>query len=354
MARLGRGFWAVPLVLVWLGLAGQIRPLCSAANAQQMTTSTEHSWSESITSPIKKGLDKLGRALNPKPAGTVAAIPTAEDDAVSLKNDAKPGPDLFVALARLYQQAGKMPEAELQYQMALKEKPNHLPAMLGYAQLKEVVGKPGDAIQLYQRAVKAYPRQASIYNNLGMCLARQSRLDEAAAAMNRAVELEPKNPLYRNNIATVLVDQGKPRAALDHLLAVHSAGVANYNMGYLLNKKGQSQAAVQYFAAALKADPSLVAARQWLTHLQQSEAQPRSVQSREPRAGVSPQAPMPREQTPTQSDGLTRRLPPTTWQDSSSGVGSASGIAWGRTASPAVPLPSASTNTALRSLPRVN
>ena len=51
-----------------------------------------------------------------------------------------------MAVARLYEQSGKPAEAEQQYLLALKEKPDYLPALLGYAQLKERLGQPDDAI----------------------------------------------------------------------------------------------------------------------------------------------------------------------------------------------------------------
>ena len=128
---------------------------------------------------------------------------------------------------------------------------------------------------LYQRAVKAYPRRASVHNNIGLFYARQGRLDEAAAAMTRAVQLDPKNPLYRNNFATVLVDQGKLREAFLQLRDVHSEAAAYYNMGYLLNKKGQTQAAMQHFALALRADPLMVPAQQWIEYLHNEKTQSR-------------------------------------------------------------------------------
>jgi hypothetical protein len=54
---------------------------------------------------------------------------------------------------------------------------------------------------------------------------------------------------------------------------VHGDAQAYYNVGYLLNKKGQSRVALQYFALALRADPSLAPARQWFDYLQQQSGQ---------------------------------------------------------------------------------
>ena len=252
-----------------------------------------------------------------------------------------------MAIARLYEQSGKMADAEQQYELALKEKPNDLPALLGYARLKDFLEKPNEAIQLYQRAAKAHPRQASVHNNLGLCHARQNRLDEAVAAMNRAVQLAPKNRLYRNNIATVLVDQGKWREAFEHLREVHGDAAAYYNMVYLLNKKDQTQAAMQHFALALKADPSTYAARRWGEHLQQATAQARLRQH--PAAGVkiTGQPAMPREDELLPPDEpAPRRLPPTTLRRPALDGPTLPGISYQRSIAPIAPLPPPSTNSA--------
>ena len=214
--------------------------------------------------------------IRPKP-------PPPEDDAISLHSNAKPGPDLYVAVARLYQESGKLADAELQYQAALKEQADYLPALLGYAQLKEQLGQTKEATWLYVRAVKTYPREPSVHNNVGLFYARQGRLDEAIAALAIAVQLAPKNALYRNNIATVLVDQGKLREAFAQLREVHSEAAAYYNMGYLLNKKGQTQAALQHFSLAWRADPSMTPAQRWIDYLQRKTVQARL--PRHPAAG---------------------------------------------------------------------
>ena len=230
-------FWIVPLVLFWLGAADALGPLCSLALAQQPAASENKSWWDSITSPVKKGFSKIGDALNPnsKPA---AKAPGAEDDAISLKSKGKPGPGLYVAVARLYEQSGKLADAEQQYLLALKEKPDYLPALLGYAQLKEQLGQPDDAMRLYQRAAKAYPREASVYNNMGLYYARLGRADEAVGILTRAVELAPKNPRYRNNIATVLVDQGRLREAFAHLQAGARRGGGLLQPGLPVEQEG--------------------------------------------------------------------------------------------------------------------
>lgn len=340
-------------LLAW-GSAGVAISLNTAVVAAQTGSSSNKSWTESISSGFKKGVDKVTGTFSSKPS---TPVPNREDDAVSLKTKGKPGPDLYVALARVYEQRGKTVEAEQQYQLALndKEKPDDLAALLGYAQLQESVGKPNEAIQLYQRAAKAHPQESSVYNNLGLCYARQNRPDDAVAAMSRAIQLAPKNALYRNNIATVLVDQGKPREALEHLRKVHDEAAAYYNMGYLLNKKGQAQAAFQHFEMAAKADPSMESAKLWVAYLQKTAAQARLSQHPIGVGVKTASQPMSPKETLQMlpDEPKPRRLPPTVLRQPSLDGPSLPGISYDRSAAPAAPMPPA-TSSAVRPLPRVN
>ena len=146
--------------------------------------------------------------------------------------------------------------------------------------MKDALGRPGEAQQLYQLALKAHPKQPAVYNNFGLCYARHGQLDEAIATITRATELDPQNVLYRNNVAAILVEQGRLREAFRHLKAVHGDAVAYYNIGYMLNQRGKPQAAMMHFAWALRADPSMVAAKRWIDYLQSSAAQARASQPR--------------------------------------------------------------------------
>jgi tetratricopeptide (TPR) repeat protein len=331
----------VPLVLLAWAFADVTGPACA-----QQTGSGGSSWTDTVTAPFRWTADKFNHALNPKP--TSAAI--QEDDAISLKNGAHPGSQTYVALARVYEQAGKTAEAEAQYQLALKQSPDDLSALLGYAHLKEQLGKPAEALDLYQRATKKYPQQASVHNNLGLCLARQNRLDEAAAAIGQAIQLEPTNLLYRNNIAAILVDQNKSQEAFLQLRQVHGDAVANYNMGYLLNKKGRDQAAMVYFGQALKADPSMVAARQWLDRLARAGVQA------PPIAGVRTVNPSttPRgEVVVTNDEPSPQRLPPTAARQPAADTLVLPGVNSDRAPMLTAPMPPRSPDTAVRPLPRV-
>jgi Tfp pilus assembly protein PilF len=217
----------------------------------------------SFTGSIKQGFSKVGEIFTPKSDDKQLS----PDDPLSLKNKSKPSAELYSAIARLYEEAGKNIEAEQYYQMALKEKPDDLNSLLGYAKFQENQGRINEAVALYQKAVQTHPKEAGAYNNLGLCYARRNKLNEAAQALGQAVQLDPRNLLYRNNLATVLVDQNRLAEAFANLRDVHGDAVAYYNMGYLLNKKGKLEAAEHHFAQALRSDPTMVPAQKWLNYL---------------------------------------------------------------------------------------
>ena len=311
----------VSLSLFVSGWVGHVAPMGATAEAQQYSPGgdKEKSWTESISSGFKQGVDKLGRIVKPKSPDRAYS---RKDDPVSLSNKAKPGPELHVAVARLHEQSGRTADAAEQYVAALKLKPDYLPALLGYARLLERQGRTDLAVALYQRAasVKAAPDEiAPAYNNLGLCLSRAGRSDEALAAMIEAVKLAPKNPLYRNNIAALLVNCNRRGEAFGHLMAVHGEAAAYYNMGYLLYKNGHVQAAYQHFAMALRADSSLAQARQWLDFLQRETALAQQTQTgshvgmggKKPQSAVSQDAAPQNDRKPRQNDGEIAPLPST-------------------------------------------
>jgi tetratricopeptide (TPR) repeat protein len=254
--------------------------------------------SPSSGNPFKDGWEKLSGAFSSKKA------PAAEtfDDSVSLTGRAQPSANTYVAIARLYEQSGKLAEAEKQYQVALKENAKDLAAMLGYARLKERQGKPDEAVAIYQKAAKTFPQEAAVFNNLGLCHARRGTFDEAITALGRATLLQPKNVLYRNNMATVLVEMNRMQEAYSHLRVVHAEPACYYNLGFLLNKKGKTQEAAQHFAVAWKLDPSLTQAKEWMDRL--GAPQPSMVAPRQ-------QLPPPVQERAPEHVGQ-RPLPPTT------------------------------------------
>jgi Tfp pilus assembly protein PilF len=242
----------------WFVSLGLALALAAPLAAQTYSTTPP---APSMSESISAGFKKIGKAFTP------AESETPPDDPVALRTKAKPSCELYVAVARLYADANRLSEAETQYKKALKLKSDYLPALLGYAQVKDQMGLPLEALKLYHQAAKAHPREPSVYNNLAIHYTQRQMYREAVAALEGAVRLSPGEPKYRNNMASLLVEMGRPQEAFNQLRAVHNEAVAHYNLGYLLQKKGQAGMAAQQFALALQVDPSLAEAQQWLARL---------------------------------------------------------------------------------------
>ena len=179
-----------------------------------------------------------------------------------------------MALARVHEQSGSYDRAIEQYDKALAIEPENGPALIGYAHVLDRQGQKVKATEYYLRAFKAYPQDASVANDLGLCYARQGKFDRSIEYLEKAVELQPDRELYRNNIATVLVEVGRVDEAVSQVAAVYGEPIAHYNVGVLLKQRGRRQDAVEQFAAAVKQDPSLTQARDWLDQLT-AEEEPR-------------------------------------------------------------------------------
>jgi Tfp pilus assembly protein PilF len=254
--------------------------------------------------------------IPPAASGKVPA-----NDPISLSSPAKPGVELYVAVARLYEETGRLSEAEDQYKKGLKVAPGDLRALLGYARLKDRTGQADEALNLYREAVKAHPREPAVYNNMAVHYAHRGMLPMAAKAMRAAIQLRPQEVKYRDNIATVLIQLDRPQEAFEHLCAVHDEATAHYDLGFLMMKIQQRQAAELQFSLALRINPSLVPARQWLDRLHgRPGAAPAMIGPTEPRPGAPPQvairtSPLPEQfgppPPPPSGDGVRE---PASWQ----------------------------------------
>jgi tetratricopeptide (TPR) repeat protein len=234
------------------------------------------------------------------------------DDPVSLASDPGPlTPDLFVAAAAVLEQQNRTAEAAQKYEQALAAAPDHRAAMIGLARLRHREGNLAGAVEVYHRALQAYPDDAVLLNDLGLCYARAGQTQDALAVLQRAVDLAPTSTLYRNNLAAVLVEANRGDEAVPLLAQTCGTAVAHYNVGYLLHKRGQNAIAVDHFAAALQANPSLAPARSMLQQLapQVSELPTRNLQPSVSQPPDSPRGNVPGN--PGESENSQQDAPPT-------------------------------------------
>jgi Tfp pilus assembly protein PilF len=213
----------------------------------------------------------FGRSSNVAPPPTDAS--PNPDDPFLLKNQKKPGVELYVSVAHLYTETGKYAEAEDQYRRAKKLAPDDLRVLLGYAMLDDQMNRPDDALELYRQAEQKHPKEPAVYNNLAVHFIRVGMVPEAIEAARKAVELRPHEARYRNNLAALLVEAGQTQEAFKQLRAVYEEPVAHYDLGFLLNKRGLKPAALQEFTIALQMSPGMGLARQWVERLSRAQSE---------------------------------------------------------------------------------
>jgi Flp pilus assembly protein TadD len=249
------------------------------------------------------------KSATSRSTSTAAATPSNTTSFFSKK---KATPDLYVATARLCESRGDFAGAADQYEKALKDSPDYVPALLSYAHLQDHQNKLAEATTLYQRAVKANPKEASAFNDLGLCFARRGMAAESLGALGKAVLLQPDKALYRNNVAMVLVDQHRPDDALAQLRAVNNESVANYNVAVLLAQRNQDVLAQAHFRRALELNPSFAEAQQWNDHLSERATAMVSAPPARPQQSAPPDMRLASIPTSMQRPSATSGLPQST------------------------------------------
>ena len=229
-------------------------------NAAPTAVASRSSWLP-VTPQAQRGSGAggIGSAVNE--ALTVAPKVTPPDDPISLASKpAHVGAEVYVQAASLCEMKGNAEAAWQQYRKALEAGPKDPATLAAAAMFCDRQGKTDDAFSLYQLALAAAPQDAKLHNNLALCCARHGKPDEAIKQLSEAVRLQPENTLYRNNLAAVYLEAGRTAEALEQFTAAHGDAAANYNVGLLLSRRGQTQLAEEHLRRAVELDPQLAAA----------------------------------------------------------------------------------------------
>ena len=279
----------MPLAASAAGWWSSSTPAPAAPSNSYGMKQAEPSMTDRFSASVKKGTSAVTDFVNPK---TNKHVPM--DTA-----PAKPDAELYVTMARLQERSGHWDKAASEYDKALKLDSKYLPALIGYAHLKDGHGDFDGATKLYQRAIKSHPKEAGLYNDLGLSYQRRGTLKDAEKSLMKAVELRPDRKLYRNNLATVQFELGKPQEALNQLVVANGHAVGHYNLGFLFGRAGQPQQALAEFQQALVHDPGMVEAQDWIAHLTQRYAAQPAPQQQQQQQMVHAPAPVAAVQPPS-------------------------------------------------------
>lgn len=161
-------------------------------------------------------------------------------------------------------------QAVIQYQEALKLKPDYLGALyrLGvvYAELKQYP----QAIDVWGRYIGASGEDPTAFGDLGFCEELSGDSAKAEAAYKKGIDKDPKNAVCRVNYGLMLARAGKIDAATEQWRVVLSEAEIHYNLGGIYAQKGHKEQARGEFNKALELDPKFTDAKSRVSELDQN------------------------------------------------------------------------------------
>lgn len=114
----------------------------------------------------------------------------------------------------LHQQAGRFPEAIMEYHRVLTFFPDHSAAHVNLGVCHEALGDLDGALYHYRQALKGDEYYTRVYNNIGNVLGNQGRHEDAVAAYREAIRRHPVFLEPRNNLVSTLLHAGRDAEAL--------------------------------------------------------------------------------------------------------------------------------------------
>jgi predicted O-linked N-acetylglucosamine transferase (SPINDLY family) len=163
-------------------------------------------------------------------------------------------------LAEQLAQQGKIEEAIVAYQQALKADRKFVMGHYNLGVLYGSQGRPGDAIQSYQRAITLNPDYAEAHYSLGNALKEQNNVVEAIASFQKAITLKPDYMEAHINLGNILKEQNYLDEAADcyrnALVLDPDYAEAHNNLGNILREQNNLNGAVESYRNSLAINPS--------------------------------------------------------------------------------------------------
>jgi tetratricopeptide (TPR) repeat protein len=127
----------------------------------------------------------------------------------------------------------------------------------------ERTGNYPAAVKAYERGLAVEPRNVELLNSLGFALFQQGKSKEAVAALEKALEVDPKHWKAHNNLALAAIDIGELEVAEAHYresLAIKPQPAIYNDLGFVLEREGLHEEAVEAYRKAVKLDPDSASA----------------------------------------------------------------------------------------------
>lgn len=122
----------------------------------------------------------------------------------------------------------------------------------------ERTGNYAEAVQSYLKGLEAEPENVELLNSMGFALFQQGKSEEAVESLEKALQVDPKHFKAHNNMALASIDMGELELAEIHYresLAIEPQPSIYNDLGYVLERQGMTEDAVEAYREALKLDP---------------------------------------------------------------------------------------------------
>jgi predicted O-linked N-acetylglucosamine transferase (SPINDLY family) len=165
----------------------------------------------------------------------------------------------LVQQAMAHQQAGRLAEAEAQYQRALAIDPNQFEALHFLGLLKAQGGDLAEADRLVARSLTVNAQRAEAHSNHARILRQLGRPQDAIARCDRALSLNPflvEALILRGNALRDLLRLAEALASFERAIGVNPNNpLAHFNRGLTLLSPGREEEALASLERALALRP---------------------------------------------------------------------------------------------------
>lgn len=144
------------------------------------------------------------------------------------------GFEIVLLRARAHYELGRLEEAKNGYSRAAELAPQRPEPLTGLAQTEFANGKFDVALALVKRALELAPTDIEAWYRQGEFLRALPDAEGALAAYGKALETSPKSLRVRLARASLLLDIGRVKAALDDAQFVYDANPEDINAAFLL------------------------------------------------------------------------------------------------------------------------
>jgi tetratricopeptide (TPR) repeat protein len=187
-------------------------------------------------------------------------VPSVADDTIDAKALPEMTGDELERSGDLLLSRGNLDKAFVQYEKALKLKPDNIRVQYKKGLLFVLGRMNEDAIKEFQDVLEREPRYALAYKGLGQAFFQMKRYDQAEENFRKAVELDPKLWKAHNSLGIIYDYRKRYDMAIQEYSAAISLrpdnGLLYNNLGVSYAMAGENEKAINAFNKALETECS--------------------------------------------------------------------------------------------------